>query len=84
MSSRKQIIAICQIKCTSDKVRNLAATSQLVRNATAAGAKFVFLPEACDYIETSAEASVLAAESLDGQFVTKCRELAAELNVNIF
>ncbi len=81
MSSRKHCIAICQLTCSADKAHNLATTTKLVREAKSAGAEFVFLPEACDYIESSPQASVQAAESLDGEFISRCRQLSAELNV---
>lgn len=36
----------------------------------------VFLPEACDYIADSSKESVALAESLDGHFVSECRQAA--------
>lgn len=41
----------------------------------------VFLPEACDYIEKSASASIEKGESLDGEFISKFKELASELKI---
>jgi hypothetical protein len=41
----------------------------------------VFLPEACDYIETSVKASLEKAETLNGEFVQNFRKLASELDI---
>ena len=40
--------------------------------------KIVFLPEACDYLETSKEASMLKAEPIDGPLINKYRQLALD------
>lgn len=41
----------------------------------------VFLPEACDYIESSAHASFEKGETLDGEFVSNYRQLASDLQI---
>jgi deaminated glutathione amidase len=41
----------------------------------------VFLPEACDYIESSSEASKAKSETLDGRFITSLKELASNSNI---
>ena len=41
----------------------------------------MFLPEACDYIETSTKLSIAQAEPLNGEFINGFRKLASELQV---
>jgi len=41
----------------------------------------VFIPECADYVETTKELSVAAAEPLDGDLVGRYKKLAARLNV---
>ena len=41
----------------------------------------VFLPEACDYIGESRRQSVEYAETMDGNFITRCKDLAIKHNV---
>lgn len=77
----KQKIAICQLTCKADKNENFNVSKKLITEAKKAGAKFVFLPEACDFIETSSSESIAKAETLDGEFITNFRKLAAELDV---
>lgn len=40
-----------------------------------------FLPEACDYIESSTEASLKKSETLDGEFISNYKKLASELKI---
>lgn len=80
-SLNKHKIAICQFTCKSDKDENFEISRKLITEAKAAGAKFAFLPEACDYIESSTKSSIAKAEPIDGEFMTKFRKLAAELNI---
>ena len=41
----------------------------------------VFLPEACDYIENSIDASIKKGETLEGEFITNFQKLAGELRM---
>ena len=41
----------------------------------------VFLPEACDYIELNTQATLEKAETIDGDFISKFRKLAADLKI---
>ena len=41
----------------------------------------VFLPEACDYIESSTKASIEKAETLEGNFLNRFRKLASDLQI---
>ncbi|RUS82984.1 hypothetical protein EGW08_009269 [Elysia chlorotica] len=75
---RKAIIGVCQMTSTSVKSDNLRTIADLVASAKAKGSQMVFLPEACDYIGESKQQSVELAESMDGSFITQCRELAVK------
>lgn len=81
MSENKHKVAICQFTCNADKSENFETAKKLLVGAKAAGAKFAFLPEACDYIESSSAASISRAEPLDGEFISNYRKLAAELDL---
>ncbi|XP_068219814.1 nitrilase and fragile histidine triad fusion protein NitFhit [Palaemon carinicauda] len=65
----------------SDKKENLATCEDLLKKAAAAGAKMVFLPEACDYIAKSKEESIEMAESIHGPLVTRYCNLASSLGI---
>lgn len=41
----------------------------------------VFLPEACDFIESSNEATREKSETLEGEFISKFKKLASALNI---
>lgn len=41
----------------------------------------VFLPEACDFIASSSEATQEKSETLDGEFITNFKKLASALNI---
>ena len=41
----------------------------------------VFLPEACDYIESSSKASIEKAETIKGDLIGNFRKLASELQI---
>jgi deaminated glutathione amidase len=77
----KHKIAICQMTCKASKSENFEICQQLIVDAHKQGAQMVFLPEACDYIESSVQASVAKGESLEGHFISGYRELAARLSL---
>jgi hypothetical protein len=80
-SRGKHKIAVCQITCKSSKSENFETCKQLIVDAHKQGAEMIFLPEACDYIESSVQASVAKGEKLDGDFINGYRELAAKLSL---
>ena len=41
----------------------------------------IFLPEACDFIETNAKATLEKSERIDGSFINNYKQLARDLNV---
>lgn len=66
---------------TSVKSDNIKIISELVASAKARGSQMVFLPEACDYIGESKQQSVEYAETMDGNFITQCKQLALKHSV---
>lgn len=79
--SLKNKIGILQITCGASKQENFEVCKSLITQAKDQGAKMVFLPEACDYIESTVQASLEKAESLDGEFISQFRKLAADLDI---
>jgi predicted amidohydrolase len=74
--------AAIQLTATADKERNLATAERLLRAAAADGATLVVLPEKWSVL---GPAAVLreGAEALDGPAITRMRELARELRVDL-
>ncbi|KAJ7116615.1 carbon-nitrogen hydrolase [Mycena epipterygia] len=59
------VLVACAQMCSTDSVaHNLAMSIQLARDAAAAGAKALFLPEASDYITNDAHQGYVLAEPL--------------------
>jgi predicted amidohydrolase len=76
------IAAALQMNSQADKAANLVVAERLVREAAAAGADLVLLPEKFnvmgnthDYFEN--------AEPLDGETITLCAALAQELKIDL-
>jgi deaminated glutathione amidase len=74
--------AAVQLNSTDDKERNLARADRLTREAAAAGAELVVLPEKWNVLGGH-EAQVAGAETLDGPSVTWARETARELGIDL-
>lgn len=74
-------VAVAQMTSVSDKEKNMVTCEDLVKRAAAAGAKMVFLPEACDYIAESKNESIKMAESIHGPLVTRYCSLASSLGI---
>jgi deaminated glutathione amidase len=75
--------AAIQLNSTPDRDRNLAAADSLVREAAAAGATLVLLPEKWAVLG-SPEQTAAGAESIeDGPTVTWARALARELAIDL-
>ncbi|KAH6656401.1 carbon-nitrogen family protein [Truncatella angustata] len=73
------IAAVGQICSTASMTHNLEQCIKLVSKAAAAGAKVLFLPEASDYIATSAAESLsLAKPVASSPFVTGLQSAAAK------
>ncbi|XP_076448546.1 nitrilase and fragile histidine triad fusion protein NitFhit-like [Babylonia areolata] len=76
--SGKSLVGVCQMTSTADKEANFAVCRSLIEQARKQGVQMVFLPEACDYIADSKEKSVAMAESLDGDLVSRYRDVARQ------
>lgn len=84
MSAQPQTLraAAVQMNSQADKAANVARAHELVREAAAAGAKLVVLPEKFNLMGTT-DQYFAAAEPLDGPTVSGLRELAAELRIDL-
>jgi predicted amidohydrolase len=74
--------AAVQLHSTPDRERNLAAADRLVRDAAAAGAELVVLPEKWPVLGTP-EQTAAAAEPLDGPTLAWACGIAAELGIDL-
>ncbi|KAK2600142.1 hypothetical protein QQS21_005087 [Conoideocrella luteorostrata] len=78
------LAAVGQICSTAYMKPNLEQCARLVAQASAGGAKVLFLPEASDYIATSAEESLTSAQPPSASsFVLGLREAAKAYSVAI-
>lgn len=75
-------LALIQTVTGADKAENIALFEPLIRDAAAAGASLVVLPEAASQAFDQGRLDT-QAEELDGEFSTAMRELADELGVTI-
>ncbi|MCU1444720.1 carbon-nitrogen hydrolase family protein [Cryobacterium sp.] len=77
-------VAVAQFSPGTDQAVNLTEMRTLAQTAVARGASIVVFPEYSAFFEKQmGEASLAAAEALDGPFVTALGELAADLGVHI-
>jgi deaminated glutathione amidase len=74
--------AAVQLNSTADTERNLATADRLVREAAAAGAELVVLPEKWTVIGSGAQLAA-GAEPLDGPAMTWAASIARELRVDL-
>ncbi len=74
--------AAVQLTATPDRARNLATADRLVREAAAAGARLVVLPEKWSALGTPGQTAA-GAEPLDGPALTWARETAGELGLDL-
>ncbi|KAL2005871.1 hypothetical protein VTN00DRAFT_10364 [Thermoascus crustaceus] len=80
------IAAVGQLCSTASMAHNLAQCKVLIRKAVAAGAKALFLPEASDYIGSSAAETVSLVRSVqESEFVLGLQKEAqqAKLPINV-
>ena len=75
-------VGAVQLNSTDDAERNLATADRLVRQAAAAGAEVVVLPEKWSVLGTP-EQMMVAAEPLDGRFISWACEAARELGIDL-
>lgn len=81
IATSKTLVAVCQLNCTNDKEKNYSVASSVIHQAAEVGAKFIFLPECFDFIGTTRQETLDAAEPIEGPTITKYRNLAKELKV---
>jgi predicted amidohydrolase len=74
--------AAIQLNSTPDADRNLASADRLVREAAAAGAVLVVLPEKWPVLGTP-EQTAAGAQPLDGPALTWARGIAGELGIDL-
>ncbi|QYH19157.1 carbon-nitrogen hydrolase family protein [Corynebacterium aquatimens] len=75
-------LALLQTVTGADKRDNIALLEPLIRDAAAAGATLIVLPEAASQAFDQGRLDT-QAEELDGPFATAMRELARELGVTV-
>lgn len=77
-------VAVAQFSPTDDAENNREAVRRLGRLAAARGARLVVFPEYSSFfVPELGQASVDAAEALDGPFVSALAELAGELGIHL-
>lgn len=87
MSSRieavygKHLVAVCQLNCKFDKDENFSKAEGIIQAAANFGAKMIFLPECFDFVAPSRKDILKAAETIEGDTVTKYRSLAKDLKI---
>jgi deaminated glutathione amidase len=74
--------AAVQLQSTPDRDRNLAAADRLTREAAAAGAQLVVLPEKWPALGTP-EQTIAAAEPFDGPIQQWAKDVARELGIDL-
>ncbi|WP_119697475.1 carbon-nitrogen hydrolase family protein [Microbacterium halotolerans] len=76
------LVAVAQFAPTGDKGANLGEIERLARVAAERGARLVVFPEYASYFVNPIDVTFADnAESLDGPFTARLRELAADLDV---
>jgi deaminated glutathione amidase len=74
--------AAIQMNSTGDRARNRSTADRLVRDAAAAGATLVVLPEKWNLLSTP-EQLAAGAEPLDGPSIAWARAIARELSIDL-
>ncbi|XP_065354125.1 nitrilase and fragile histidine triad fusion protein NitFhit [Calliphora vicina] len=80
-SEQKTIVAITQMRSTNDKAGNLHQVQKLIQQAKEQSAKFVFLPECCDFVGEHREQTLELSEPLTGPLMQEYQSLAKEHNI---
>jgi len=73
----KNVIGLCQMLATNDKHSNRQQVAELV-NRSKGKSSFLFFPECCDYVGTTAEETQRLAEPLTGDTVQFYKSLCKE------
>lgn len=77
----KCIIACAQMTSTNDAAANFAIIERIAREAAAAGAKMLFLPECANYMSASRADSLAVSEDLNGPCIARFKSLSRDLNL---
>ncbi|PWN94667.1 putative NIT2-nitrilase [Tilletiopsis washingtonensis] len=75
------LAAVAQLTSSASIAANLSAAQSLLKRAASAGARAVFLPEACDFIAPAADVPALAASAEARSFVAEVAKAAKEHGV---
>ncbi|KAL0106180.1 hypothetical protein PUN28_016120 [Cardiocondyla obscurior] len=75
------LAAVCQMRSTADKLKNLEIVAQLAAEAKHKLATIAFFPEACDFLGESKKDIIAMAEPLTGQTVTSYKEIAVKNDI---
>lgn len=76
-----QLVAICHMRATHDKEHNRQQVRDILRQSSEQRARFVFLPECCDFVGRDRAETLRLSEPLDGPTVQFYRQLAREHGV---
>jgi predicted amidohydrolase len=78
------LLAVAQFAPGDDRDRNLAIIEEFATEAVSRGASLVVFPEYSSFFEAElGDASVAAAEALDGMFVTGLAAIAQRLGIHV-
>lgn len=80
-SQSSKLISVVQLNCNLDKERNWSIAKDLIQRSSKDGAQMVFLPECTDFIAKNQAGAFANSESLDGNIVSRYRNLAKELSI---
>ncbi|XP_055381058.1 nitrilase and fragile histidine triad fusion protein NitFhit [Condylostylus longicornis] len=75
-TASKPIAAICHMRSTCDKQKNLEQIRQIIKEAKSKLAKMVFIPECCDFVGESRVQTLELSEPLDGRLLKIYCDLA--------
>lgn len=75
------LVAVCQMRSITDKVKNLEVVTELAAEAKRRSAVIAFFPEACDYLADNKKDIVAMAEPLTGQTVASYKEIAVKNDI---
>ena len=81
LATPKPRVAVVQMNSTKDKERNYGICKGLIEKAKACGADMVFLPECFDFVGGSKERSLALAETLDGDIISRYKDIACKQKV---
>ncbi|GAB1597468.1 deaminated glutathione amidase-like isoform X1 [Argonauta hians] len=81
VSKQHPRLAVCQLTSSADKDENFAVCKALIEKAKSQGVQMVFLPECFDYVGESIKQALEQSEGLDGDLVSRYKNLAKDLQI---